>query len=298
MTEMRDATRRRVACGVLLTIVTAALVVALLTDDGNEDDSRSRTPSATLSPSRFVPPTRDERGTEVLPITFPDGRRVELSYPRTIAAGVPAIRISASVAWPLRPDPRRCCGRNLIISYRTIESVYGDLEPITTYPGIDGKPVPYFDGVGRSTNFDILVFQFETWLVEIYDRRQPGEFEGVMSEEERATWVRSLGGHADEYGYLVLDAQPPLRVDAFANAAVYLPIADGIQIELADGYCGHPESDTSMPRRYVRGDVDGASWCDAATELHISVQGEQGLVSILTEAFGLRALTPGFPSER
>ncbi len=233
-----------------------------------------------------------------MPITFPDGRRVELSYPRSLAAGVPAIRTGASVVWSVRPEPFRCCTRNLIISHRSIQAVYDGLEPITTYRDRDGAPVHYFDGVGRSAVFDILAFQFGRWLVEVHDRRQPGDFEGVMSEEERATWARSLGGRVDEHGYLVLDARPPLRVGPSANAVVFLPTGDGVEIVIAEGSCGFPASDTSTARRFLTADGGGVSWCDERTGLHVSVEGQLDLVDAVTAGLELRALTRGFVAEK
>jgi hypothetical protein len=223
-------------------------------------------------------------------VTFPDGRRIELRYPRRIAAGVPSIRTTASVAWPLRAEPLRCCGRSLTITYRRIDEVYGDMEPIRTYQGIEGDAIPYFDGAGWSSAFDILVFQFAPWLVEVHDKREPGDFEGVMSEAERTIWARSLGGVVDDYGYLVLHARPPLRVETFANALVYLPAQGGVAIELADGYCGFPESDSAAPR-HTGG---GASWCDPTTGLHVNVAGDGALVDALADELQLRALTAGF----
>lgn len=151
-----------------------------------------------------------------MPVTLLDGRRLELRYPPDLDLAELGVLPVGGIDWPVRSDPFRCCGSVLLVRYTTIDAVYGDAEPVATYPGADGRRVPYYHGsdAGRTTPFDYLVFEFGPWLVEVPDIQQPGGFEDRKTEEERAAWARSLRANIDPNGYLMLNPAPPPHAPA------------------------------------------------------------------------------------
>jgi hypothetical protein len=171
MAGITDAARGRVASAILLTLLVGALVGAFVLDSGDGGEARVAEPVAESVGSA-----------ESLPITFIDGRRIELRAPSRLGLGSASVTAGAAVAWPVRPDPLRCCSKVVMVTRATLASVYGDAEPIATYAGAHGEPVRYYRAAdaGRTVRLDYLVFEFGPCLVEVYDVQQPGDFEDRM----------------------------------------------------------------------------------------------------------------------
>lgn len=255
-------------------------------------------PASTTSPpgaavaDRFVPPTVRDGPEQVMPVTLLDGRRFELRYPPGLdLAGLGVLPVGG-IDWPVRSEPFRCCGSQLRVRYTTIEEVYGDAEPITTYPGADGRRVPYYQGsdAGRAAPFDYLVFEFGPWLVEVPNIQRPADFEDRKTEEELATWARSLQGHLDPDGYLVLDPAPPLTLGPLSGELAVIggpAIPGGRAIGLPHVELISPEAvcapdatkeNSLEPFEFETDDEVGAGWCDAEAGVRISVSGPQNFV--------------------
>jgi hypothetical protein len=239
----------------------------------------------TTDDGRFVPPVERHGKTEVLVVTLPDRTRVELRYPKRLHLAELGFGTIGSVKWDVRPDPLRCCGRVLSIERTTIDFTYSGRDPIKTFPGAHGTKVPYFDS---GTPLDNLVFQFGDWMVSVYNHA-PGEFEDEMSDKELATWARSLDGRTDKNGYLVLDAHAPLKIERLVDFVLGKPEIGADQVEIADHYCGEPQSDTEVRRTYP----GGVSWCDPGTGLHVSVVSEDpSFLRAVSRHLELRTLEP------
>jgi hypothetical protein len=225
----------------------------------------------------------------VLPVTFTDGRRIELRSSREVDLAQLGFGTSGAVAWPVRPD-----GSVVAVTHTTRQAEYGKRKPIKTYQGRDGQSVPYYDGSPiHGLNLNYLVFQFGPWMVEVSDVRRPADFEAPMTDKERATWSRSLRGHVDQNGYLVLEARAPLTVEPHAFAVLGKPGVDRYVL-IEEGYCGQPQSDTATPRRVSDQVGEGAAWCDPATGLHVYAAGPTDFVDVLVGGLKLQPLTPGF----
>ncbi|MDQ1481735.1 MAG: hypothetical protein QOI44_2596, partial [Actinomycetota bacterium] len=182
------------------------------------------------------------------------------------------------VNWDADTVPPRCCGKQVSITYQTIEDVYGDATPVHVYRGPNGEAVPYFHARQSLTrvvpDYDFLVFQFGPWLVQVYDQSETTQAQGGadatearMTDAQRGIWARSLTGTVDANGYLLLHTAEPLSLgNAFQGA-----FGDGErnQLELASHlYCGQKESDTSVRRRFENENGSGVAWC--AGDLHLS----------------------------
>jgi len=294
---------RRARVVVVATIATVivgvgALVVpiALRSDRDGPPSVISEPPATTRHPGaavadRFVPPTFRDGPERVMPVTLLDGRRLELRYPPDLEVAELGVRPDGGIDWPVRSDPFRCCGSVLQVRYTTIDAVYRDAEPITTYPGADGRPVAYYHGsdAGRTTPFDYLVFEFGPWLVEVPDIQAPGDFEDRKTEEERATWARSLRGSIDPDGYLVLNPVPPLALQVEGELAVIGgPAAPGgpaiglphVELFSTEAVCAPDATkENSLERfEFETGNEVGAGWCDAEAGVRIRVSGPKDFV--------------------
>jgi hypothetical protein len=239
---------------------------------------------------RFVPWARSEGDSQVIPVTLPDGRNLEVRAPTELQLPESGIRTFAALDWPTRKDPFQCCSRGLSISYRTIAATYGKAKPIKTYRGVHGTKVPYYsfspDGL---PNANYLVFQFGPWMVQVYDYRQQDRattgVEEPMTDHERATLARRLEGLVDGRGFLVLEARKPLRLSrelktVFLFGAPTGPAQGANQVEVGGHQtCVGEGTDTAIPRRFsTPGSEAGAAWCDPSSGLHIAVTGTQVFV--------------------
>lgn len=236
-------------------------------------------PSGTVGGSianRFVPPTSTENGITTVPVTLPDGEATTLSYPQELQIAQLGFAGQIGVNWPVDTGDPHCCGRQVIITYDTIEHAYGNATPITVYRGANGEDVPYFHSPTNSA-LDYLVFQFGPWLVQVYDVAHTGDHEIRMTDDQRATWARSLTGTADDNGYLVLHAAAPLSIATGFDGG--FGGGQGNHVELAaQYYCTGPSADTSAHRRFSNSDgTHGVAWC-VGTDMHVTATGSQSFV--------------------
>lgn len=161
-------------------------------------------PPGTGEDPPFVPATTTSAGRTVLPLVFPDGTSIELSYPDNWDVTSDGLSIGGSGQVP-------GYGRDFDIRYAQVESLaeqYG-WELLATYFDADGQPVPFYRLPGVS--IDYLAFQFGPWAVLVYDYVDSRDGPR-MTGEARQTWATALLGSVTDDGFLVLDAQPPLRL--------------------------------------------------------------------------------------
>src|SRR5262245_40933881 len=114
-----------------------------------------------------------------------------------------------------------------------------------------------------------------------------------MTDEQRATWARSLSGTLDANGYLVLHADAPLSIDNAFDGLFGAPTTGADQLEIASHlYCGQAGADTAQHRRFVQGDGTlGVAWC-VGDDLHISATGTKSFVDLVDRSLEASALEP------
>jgi hypothetical protein len=171
----------------------------------------------------FVPPTHRERDRIVMPLTFPDGTRVTLTYPPELA--VAELGATPYGSGYLERDDGEV-GRDLLVLYES-------------------------DGEDHVPN--ALRLEFGRWTVEIYDHASPP---AAMTEAERRAFAAGLHGRETADGFLILEATPPLRL-ATANEHAGPALEFGMSkrppwLQLALAECGPKAESTS------RG---FSSWC-------------------------------------
>jgi hypothetical protein len=290
--------------------VVLGAVIVVSTRGSTGDRVTVQTPS-TLRPAtvpsepaegRFVPPTWTDGTTTVMNATLLDGRRYQLRYPASADLASLGVAVSGAVDWDARGGATlRCCGRAVNARHLSLGEVWAGFLPTAVYEGADGSMVRYFDGAQAISDYyatpklDYLVFQFGTWQIAVYDVKTPGDFEDRMTETERATWARSLGGRVTSDGYLVLEPRVPLQASPAGSSTVVFGTGRGTSdphVNLEEGYCGQPESDTATRRRFDDLGQPAVAWCDPATGLHVSATGPAPFVDALADGLVITPLDP------
>jgi hypothetical protein len=255
----RHRSQPAIVAVLLLCAVIAAAVFALINTRGAQNDVVT-TGSGRVS-DRFVPPTRIVENNVQMYVTFPDGTRIQLAYPR-------ALRVAQ-----LGFTPEAEVGDNVwtvLISYNTVRAAYGSEQPLATYVGAHGETVGLYSGVPlQMAHTRYLVFQFGPWLAEIDD--------AGMTEGQRANLGHRLTGSITSDGYLVLG--PSVLKVRSADAVFGSPTAGAMNVELIRRRCS-PSSppDVGHPTRFVQAGETGASWCDRSTGVQLSVTGPKPFV--------------------
>ena len=212
-------------------------------------------------------------------------RDVTLRYPESLRIAQLGFAGGIGVNWPVDTGALHCCGKQVSIRYATDRRRLRRRDAVKVYRGANGEEVPYFHGAQRipptTATLDYLVFQFGPWLVEVYDVQQSGDNEQRMTDEQRATWARSLTGTVDGDGWLVLHAAAPLAIGNAFEGGFGAPRAGANQLELATHlYCGQAEAggDSAEHRRFVQEDnTYGVSWC-VDDDLHVAASGTKRFV--------------------
>jgi hypothetical protein len=263
----------------------------------------TRPASSVANPASFVPRVRQDGGVTVLPVTLLDGRVLELRYPSSLAVAQLGLTLSSEMRWPAGVSASRCCWTRLSASHATAIAAYGTAAPLETYSGTRGHPVWLFDAARRRlppgfTGDQNLVFQFSGWLVEV-DTSAVGA-DGAppdMSGQDRRMWAANLGASTSG-GYVVVHPRAPL---AFAPPSFVGRMSatfglgrpnepQGNTLDIEDGYCGQPESDTATRRLFRTGDGEpGVSWCDPSSGLHVSAVGQAPFVTLVANELSLSA---------
>jgi hypothetical protein len=206
---------------------------------------------------RFVPPVRTENGSTVMEITTPAGVHLTMHTRGFDVAHLGFEPGPVGIDYPVVTSPvLLCCSKTLTVRYATVAGVFGATKPIATYPAADGTPVPFF----HTARSDELAFQFGPWLVLIDDVLTNQQFESRMTDDQRATYARSLTGNVDRHGYLELHAISPLNIATSYDLGFGSPDA-GDSLEISDAYCGPPGSPTAAHQRTSGPGVPSVRWC-------------------------------------
>jgi photosystem II stability/assembly factor-like uncharacterized protein len=317
--ELRSKARRNrtIVSALALAVVAAAVTGIVATRPDKHQvivtDPSSTTTAPTTHPTidgRFIPPTTTENGITTLPVTLPDGETFTMEYPEQMEIAQLGLGGSTvSVNWEAQTTiPFLCCSREVSISYQTIEHAFGDAIPVHVYRGPNGEAVPYFHAIQSRTHnrtlnkYDILVFQFGPWLVQVYDQTafthaQGGKdaTEARMTEAQRETWARSLTGTVDDNGYLLLHAAEPLSIGNMFQGAFGTGDPGPNHLWLRSHLeCPKKDSDTSVRQRFDNEDGPGVAWCAGA--LYLSAMGTKSFVDLAATQLQVSPLgTPTTP---
>jgi hypothetical protein len=117
-----------------------------------------------------------------------------------------------------------------------------------------------------------------------------------MTPSDRSLWAARLGATTGPGGYLTLHPTPPLALVS-ATSTDRLTATFGLGspyeaqrniLEVADGQCGFPASDTSARNR-LKSDTGppGVTWCDLGSGLHVTAFGTAPFVDGVARALVL-----------
>jgi hypothetical protein len=262
--------------------------------------SASPSPSPSASPSvieargaplpPFVPPTYREGDRVVMPVTFPDGSTAEVVYPADLD-------LAGQGVHPKSSGYLQGKGTGYAIDFwiarGTVEEAIaalggGELE--AEYPDGRGGNVSLWNMTKRfEPNWqNWLGFQLGSWAVMVH-HAPPGAGPAPMTEEERATWARTLRGDETADGFLVLEAEPPLELARPGDK-------DGPELGIGDEYklpfvllvVGRCEQYRAGEGGFQEGDLvrvgdvvmdrssDFASWCDPGGLMRVHVYQARG----------------------
>lgn len=218
LARRRDRLRRFFTAGSALTVAGAGLVLSWLAFGGPSERSTMPTagptgasPSPQTSPapslpptppSWFIPSTYREGDKVVMPITFPDGTRMELLYPPPL--NLAELGINPNTYGAMQGSG---CGGNLLIrSFDAKGEVFEGEQPIAVFETPAGGRAELWPGK-ESWPGDWLVFQFGHWQVLV---SCPVPRERALEGAEQ--WASALEGEETADGFLILTARDPLTV--------------------------------------------------------------------------------------
>jgi hypothetical protein len=238
-------------------------------------------------PARFEPRAQEEGERVALPLTFPDGTRAELSYPRSLALERYAIRPYSSGALA------GVAARDFAIYAGDVDSVLADWNHgtrpglVAEYRGRDGRLVGLWRVRRAETSVHYLGFQFGRWAVLVYDYVGAG----TMTDAGRATWVESFEGRETEDGWLLLESTSPLRLArAGEHAGPELMFSDGPEraLELFPGPCPPHRDQTRMVAGKIVSWRGGfANWC-LSSSMRIHATGNRRFIGALIRELEVR----------
>ncbi len=289
--SLDPAGRRRVP-GLTVAVTLTATIGAILWLAQAFDRPEAKQPGASSSPpastgpgeslaATFVPSTRSEDDRTIVPVTFPNGATVALSYSSTLRiADLGATSYGAI-------DLAGCCSRDLSILYRD-KGQYADTEPFRTYPDGRGGEVELWRALpSDGVNF-YLVWSFGPWTLRVWDGGDNGG--ATLSEAERALWATHLTGRVADDRYLVLQAESPLELRTMETSGgpqvIFGSTADET-VKLASGSCSAPNGEDvqTIDGRVVEETALGqdpnryfGQWCDEQHSILVQVYGGQQFV--------------------
>lgn len=169
-----------------------------------------------------------------MPLAFPDGSRLELSYARELRLDrLGLVPYSSAVL-------KGTSGRDFLVAHDDVDAVLTRLndgtppELVERHETIDGESVGFWD-LQRSP--DYLGFQFGRWAVLVWDRGGGAR----MTARQRAAWAQHLRGTETPDGFLRLSSSSPrlrlARAGDHAGPALELGAIDNRHVRLALASC-------------------------------------------------------------
>jgi len=297
-------------------LVAAVLVVAGCSGSANTSDRPGAADTAAAEASdprgrrasdtptwRFVPATRAEGDSVVLPVIFTDGTSAELIYPRRLEIAALGLAPYGSAALhgksavPGRDDD---VARDFLI-------LHGDVHDYLTQPNRPKPPSPiarYEAADGQSVGFwnlphpepSYLGFQFGRWAVLVYDYPADGESGGAaMTDAERAAWSASFSGRETADGFLLLRGSGPLRLARAGETAgpqlSFGSVGEPPWFALYPGPCKpHRDQTQLVDGKLVEWTPGFADWCLSDT-MRIHARGRGPVIEGLIRGLAVRDVT-------
>jgi hypothetical protein len=217
---------------------------------GGPQSGSTTSPSPTSSyledNERWAPPTHDEDGRMVMPVTFPDGTRAELVYP-------PALGLEGLNVYPdtYVTGGSEACGPPV---YATRHDPHGGWfagdAPLEQHTRTDGMTVQLWEGTPENRPYDFLAYRFGSWTVLVPCME-------TVDRDHLKIWAENLHGEQSEDGLLTLRGTAPIVMNPWRdqNASTIRMSDDEIIVDLRTERC----DDGSVADR---GAGDGVvQWC-------------------------------------
>ena len=237
------------------------------------------------SPFGFPPHTYEEApGSIAMPLTFPNGDRVEVVAPSDVPLGSLQVRSSTTGDVGTAQVGSGCCARDLQVYYAAPEAipVLGD-RVVRVFEGSPGS-VELWEGDATAGAELYLVFRFGSWTVLVYDTADG------MSHAQRSSWAENLTGHVTSDGFLVLEAAPPLYLEGPGYPS-------GPQVQLVgpdfrpDVALNLTACEPDAPAEVRIEEVSGAwyaTWCPPGGIVKVQASGPRGFVEALVDGLKVR----------
>lgn len=279
----RRLIRRRAAAVVLSS---GALVLALLVSVGlvlgdlrlGRDGSPAASPPARKV---FAPPTRPEGGKTVLPVTFPDGTTAEVTYPASLMIAELGAYPQGGFGTLEGPEFSGCCTRDFVFEYvDPNHRGFMAADPIKEFPGAGGRTVRLVPAPPNGLS-DYLVFDIGAWRV--------GVWSSSLTDQQMATWSRTLQVRVGADGFPLLAATQPLKLSAAGEGGPFLGLtfgaADGErQVSMQLRACDAPLSRKESDRRVVMCKPEWSMW--------LTVSGDDQFVADVVAGVEIRNVQP------
>lgn len=264
-------------------------------------DPQGRRPGDTRS-WRFVPATRAEGDSVVLPVTFTDGTSAELVYPRRLELatlglapyGSATLRGKSSV--PGRSDK---VGRDFLILHGEAHDYLARSRwpkppsVIARYKAADGQSVGLWNLPHPEPNY--LGFQFGRWAVLVYDYPAGESGGAAMTDAERAAWSASFSGRETADGFLLLGGSGSLRLARTGETAgpqlSFGSVGEPPWFALYPGPCKPHRDQTQLVHgKFVEWTPGFADWCLSDT-MRIHARGRGPVIEGLIRGLAVRDVT-------
>ena len=252
---------------------------------------------------RFVPATRAEGDSAVLPVTFTDGTSAELVYPRRL--DLAALGLGPYGSATLRgKSPVRGRSDNVGRDFHILHGQVHDYlarsrwpkppSVIARYKAADGQSVGFWDLPHPEPNY--LGFQFGRWAVLVYDYPADEESGGAaMTDAERAAWSASFSGRETADGFLLLNGSGPLRLARAGETAgpqlSFGSVGEPPWFALYPGPCKPHRDQTQLVHgKLVSWSPGFADWCLSDT-MRIHARGRGPVIEGLIRGLAIRDVT-------
>jgi hypothetical protein len=267
-----------------------------------ESDPQGRRAGDTRS-WRFVPATRAEGDSVVLPVTFTDGTRAELVYPQRLQIAALGLAPYGSATLRRRsPVPGRSddVGRDFLILHGEVHDYLArsglpkPASPVARYQAADGQTVGFWNLPHPEPNY--LGFQFGRWAVLVYDYSTDGESgDAAMTDAERASWSASFSGQETADGFLLLNGSGPLRLARAGETAgpqlSFGSVGEPPWFALYPGPCKPHRDQTQLVHgKLVEWTPGFADWCLSDT-MRIHARGRGPVINGLIRGLAVRDVT-------
>jgi hypothetical protein len=251
---------------------------------------------------RFVPATRAEGDSVVLPVTFTDGTSAELVYPQTLeVAALGLVPYGSATLRGKSPDPGRSdeVGRDFLILHGEVQDYLARSglpkppSPIARYEAADGQSVGFWNLPRPEPNY--LGFQFGRWAVLVYDYPADESGGAAMTDAERATWSASFSGRETADGFLLLRGSGPLRLAQAGETAgpqlSFGSVGEPPWFALYPGPCKpHRDQTQTVHGKLVAWTPGFANWCLSNT-MRIHASGRGPVIDALIRGLAVRDVT-------